>query len=218
MDIPRKLSPPIKAAGGRLVNRRGAASGGGKRPKRRQTRPFPLRPVPLWCARPPAWWNGRHMGLKLPGPKGRAGSSPAAGTSFRVLRPGTFFGPAALGVQAEGGPHGPASQTANRSGSAAARSRSAAHRQPRLGHGAQSGAGLPGQGGPSGRCAGAVAAGALNWVGPVRPLWRRPSPSPCDEGSPCPAGCPKHPASARPAHGGRLHARRVGRWPPPVFD
>ena len=29
----------------------------------------------------PAWWNGRHRGFKNPGPKGRAGSSPAAGTN-----------------------------------------------------------------------------------------------------------------------------------------
>lgn len=28
----------------------------------------------------PRWWNGRHRGLKIPGPKGRAGSIPARGT------------------------------------------------------------------------------------------------------------------------------------------
>ena len=33
----------------------------------------------------PAWWNGRHRGLKIPRPRGRAGSSPAAGTSFSAL-------------------------------------------------------------------------------------------------------------------------------------
>ena len=28
-----------------------------------------------------AWWNGRHMALKMPGPEGRAGSNPAARTN-----------------------------------------------------------------------------------------------------------------------------------------
>ncbi len=32
----------------------------------------------------PVWWNGRHMGLKIPRLRGRAGSSPATGTSPRV--------------------------------------------------------------------------------------------------------------------------------------
>ena len=30
----------------------------------------------------PAWWNGRHWRLKISWPYGRAGSSPAAGTTF----------------------------------------------------------------------------------------------------------------------------------------
>ena len=40
-----------------------------------------------WAMRPckkdptPAWWNGRHKRLKISGPEGRAGSSPAAGTT-----------------------------------------------------------------------------------------------------------------------------------------
>ena len=28
----------------------------------------------------PVWWNGRHRGLKIPWPLGRAGSSPVTGT------------------------------------------------------------------------------------------------------------------------------------------
>ena len=41
-----------------------------------------LTSVLLWCnlTMPPAWWNGRHRGLKIPCPRGRAGSNPAAGT------------------------------------------------------------------------------------------------------------------------------------------
>ena len=34
------------------------------------------------AAHPPGWRNGRRMGLKIPWPKGRAGSSPAPGTRF----------------------------------------------------------------------------------------------------------------------------------------
>ena len=34
----------------------------------------------------PAWWNGRHKRLKISGPEGRAGSSPAAGTSLYEIR------------------------------------------------------------------------------------------------------------------------------------
>ena len=30
----------------------------------------------------PGWWNGRHRGLKIPCPQGRAGSTPALGTKF----------------------------------------------------------------------------------------------------------------------------------------
>ncbi len=30
----------------------------------------------------PSWWNGRHRGLKIPFPKGSAGSTPADGTTF----------------------------------------------------------------------------------------------------------------------------------------
>lgn len=33
----------------------------------------------------PAWWNGRHKRLKISGPEGRAGSSPAAGTKVISL-------------------------------------------------------------------------------------------------------------------------------------
>ena len=35
----------------------------------------------------PAWWNGRHKRLKISGPEGRAGSSPAAGTTADMFRP-----------------------------------------------------------------------------------------------------------------------------------
>ena len=37
--------------------------------------------APGLAPRTPGWWNGRHWGLKIPWPRGRAGSSPAPGTS-----------------------------------------------------------------------------------------------------------------------------------------
>ena len=36
---------------------------------------------PGFPSRAPGWWNGRHWGLKIPWPQGRAGSTPAPGTS-----------------------------------------------------------------------------------------------------------------------------------------
>src|SRR4051794_30113641 len=33
----------------------------------------------------PGWWNGRHDGLKIHCPKGRAGSNPAPGTHFWMM-------------------------------------------------------------------------------------------------------------------------------------
>ena len=37
--------------------------------------------------RRPAWWNGRHRGLKIPRQRCRAGSSPAAGTKNKSIPP-----------------------------------------------------------------------------------------------------------------------------------
>ncbi len=41
----------------------------------------------LTPATPPGWWNGRHGALKMLWPQGRAGSSPALGTTARDPRP-----------------------------------------------------------------------------------------------------------------------------------
>ena len=53
---------------------------------RESVRPCGLAGVPstsrlCWQRRLPGWWNGRHKGLKIPWPQGRAGSSPAPGTN-----------------------------------------------------------------------------------------------------------------------------------------